>query len=269
MRMSILGWAAPLLVVWAGFVNAQERGAPGDEIRPPAAAAETRPGAGAAQASRSDQEIAAIKLAMCRNEVELAKLAAQKAQSDEVRQFAAKMVKEHTAGCAKLERWAGTAGTAAAARDPRAAADPFGTTPQRPATPDAADRAAAPPAVRPGAGAPGTAPGTRPGAGVAGPRGSGQELNWVAIHQEIAQQCLASAKQELAKKEGAEFDKCYLGMAIASHQHAVDADHVFMNHGSPAFRGEVEECLQTATSHLNEAKEIMKGLADQPATQSN
>jgi predicted outer membrane protein len=267
MRMSILGWVAPLVVL-TGFVSAQERRAPGDEVRPPAAAREARPGAGAAEASQSDQEIAAVKLAMCRNEVELAKLASQKAQSDEVREFAAKMVKEHTEGCANLEKWAGAAGNPAGARDPRATDRPFDSAAPRSATPGATDRAAQP-AVRPGAAAPATAAGVRPGADLAGPRGSDQGLNWVSLHQEIAQQCLASAKEELAKKEGAEFDKCYIGMAIASHQHAVDADHVFMNHGSPAFRGEVEECLRTATSHLNEAKDIMKKLADKPATPQN
>ncbi len=271
MRMSILGMAVPF-VVMAGLVSAQERRAPEDATRAPAAA-ESRPAAGTAQSSQSDQEIAAVKLAMCRNEVELAKLASQKAQSDEVKQFAAKMVKEHTAACAKLEKWAGAAGNSAVGRNPRATAGEFGSAATRPATPDAADRAAQP-AVRPGAAAPAaTAPGTpagvRPGADLTRQRGSAQGVDWVSIHQEIAQQCLASAKQELEKKEGAEFDKCYIGMAIASHQHAVDADHVFMNHSSQAFQGEVEECLKTATSHLNEAKDIMKNLAGKNDQESN
>jgi predicted outer membrane protein len=271
MRMSILGMAVPF-VVMAGLVSAQERRAPEDATRAPAAA-ESRPAAGTARASQSDQEIAAVKLAMCRNEVELAKLASQKAQSDEVKQFAAKMVKEHTEGCAKLEKWAGSAGNAAVGRNPRATAGEFGNAATRPATPDAADRAAQPP-VRPGAAAPGTpAPGSpggaRPGADVARQPTASHGLDWVSIHQEMAQQCLASAKQELEKKDGAEFDKCYIGMAIASHQHAVDADHVFMNHSSQAFQGEVEECLKTATSHLNEAKDIMKNLADKKDQGSN
>lgn len=260
MRMSILGMAIPF-VVMAGLVSAQERRAPEDATRAPAAA-QARPAAGNAQASQADQEIAAVKLAMCRNEVELAKLASQKAQSDEVKQFAAKMVKEHSEGCAKLEKWAGSAGNAGVGRNPRATTGEIGNA-TRPATPDAADRAAQP-AVRPGAPgatAPGTPAGVRPGADLARQRGAGQDLDWVSIHQEIAQQCLASAKQELEKKEGAEFDKCYIGFVLASHQHAVDADHVFMNHTSPAFQGEVEECLKTTTSHLNEAKDIMKNLA--------
>jgi predicted outer membrane protein len=257
MRMSILGMAVPF-VVTAGLVGAQERRAPEDATRAPAAA-ESRPAAGSARASQSDQEIAAVKLAMCRNEVELAKLASQKAQSDEVKQFAAKMVKEHTEGCAKLEKWAGSAGNAAVGRNPRATAGEFGNAATRPATPDAADRADQPP-VRPGA--PGSPAGARSGADLARQPAASHGLDWVSIHQELAQQCLASAKQELEKKDGAEFDKCYIGMAIASHQHAVDADHVFMNHSSQAFQGEVEECLKTATSHLNEAKDIMKNLAD-------
>ena len=176
----------------------------------------------AAQISRADQEIAAVKLAFCRSGMEIAKLAAQKAESDEVKQFAAKMLKEHTEGCANLEKWAGNLAPA-----------------QGRTLPAPVDRAEAD----------GRQPVARPAPGAA--------LNWVMIQQQLAEQCLASAKQELAKKEGADFDKCFMFMAIGGHQQAVDADHVFKNHASPQFQGEVEECLKTASMHLAEAKEIM------------
>lgn len=76
----------------------------------------------------------------------------------------------------------------------------------------------------------------------------------------MADQCLATAKKEFAQKEAEDFDKCFIGMAIGGHQHAIDADHVFMNHASPQFRGELEDCLKMSTTHLNEAKEIMQKL---------
>ena len=172
-------------------------------------------------------------------ELELAKLASQKAESDEVKQFAAKMVKEHTEGCANLEKWAGNLAAAGGGR----------------ALPPPSERREAD--ERPAAGAPGApgAPGGRTFADAAR-GGQGGALNWVVIHQQLADQCLASAKQELAKKEGAEFDKCFMGLAIGGHQHAVDADHVFANHVSQQFRGEIDDCLKMASAHLTEAKEI-------------
>lgn len=219
--------------------------APGlrDPALPPAGREAPRAGAGA-QVSRGDQEIAAVKLAFCRNELELAKLASQKAESDEVKQFAAKMVKEHTEGCANLEKWAGNLAAAGGRAD-------------RPAPGERREAD-----ERPAAGAPG-APGAGGSRFADAPARSGQggALNWVVIHQQLADQCLASAKQELAKKEGAEFDKCFIGMAIGGHQHAVDADKVFANHVTPQFRGELDECLKMASAHLMEAKEIMAKLS--------
>jgi putative membrane protein len=224
-----------------------------DPTRPGADA--TRPGAGA-QTTKGDQEIAALKLACNRNEIELAKLAQQKATSPEVKQFAEKMVEEHTAAAEKLEKWAGALASARGGADDRSDA---------PGRPGAAARPGegADVDVRVAPGAPG-APGARPGADVTirggAPGGAAGGLNWVSVQQEIAAQCLASAKKEFSQKEGEEFDKCFMAMAIGSHQHAVDADHVFMKHASPQFRTEIEEGLQMATNHLNQAKDIMQKL---------
>jgi len=281
------GWmVAASLAIVAAVAIGQERRDPTAPAREPAAGqrdpaaagaqrdpaagvrATARPGA-AGQHSRGDQEIAAKLLAMCHNEVELAKLAQQKATSEDVRMFAEKMIKEHTAACEKLEQ---VAGPLAAAHGERAApgerrdpaARPGAEIEVRPAAPGAPPAGAAAAGAQPATPA---APGSRPGVdvtvrpGAAG--GAAGGLNWVSIHKEIADQCLASAKQEFAKKEGPEFDKCYIGGAIASHQHAIDADHVFMKHASPQFRGDIEEGLKMATTHLNLAKDIMKKLDGQ------
>jgi predicted outer membrane protein len=204
---------------------------------PPAGREVARPAAGA-QFTRGDQEIAAVKLAFCRNALELAKLGSQKAESDEVKQFAAKMVKEHSEECAKLEKLAGPLAAPQGDRD-------------RPA-PGSDVEVRLP-------GAPG-APATRPGADVTIRAGQSGPLNWVAINQEMAEQCASTTKQELGKKEGAEFDKCFIGMTLGSHQQHVIADQVFKTHVSPQLRGEIEDCLKTATAHLSEAKEIMAKL---------
>lgn len=226
---------------------------PGADATRPGADA-TRPAAGA-QTTKADQEIAAVKLAKNRNEIELAKLAQQKATSPEVKQFAEKMVDEHTAAAEKLEKWAGALASTRGGAEDRAAP---GGRPGAAAARPGAEGADVDVRVAPGA------PGARPGADVTirggAPGGAAGSLNWVSVHQEIADQCLASAKKEFSQKEGEEFDKCFIAMAIGGHQHAVDADHVFMKHASPQFRTEIEEGLQMATNHLNQAKDIMQKL---------
>jgi len=232
MRMS---WGLIVSALLASVVVAQERTEPAREGRQAAQPA--------GQSSRADQEIAAVKLAFGRNEVELAKLAAQKAQSDDVKQFAAQMVKEHSAGIARLEKVAGSLANA-----PRG----FGDSRQPPIRPDAGAE------VR-------VQPGAVPAVDVTVNRGGASgPLNWVAIQQQMAEQCLSASKEELSKKTGTEFDKCFMGMAIGGHHQTVVADKVFLQYASPQFRGDLEECLQKSTTHLNEAKQIMEKLAGSP-----
>jgi uncharacterized protein (DUF305 family) len=66
-------------------------------------AAPAQPG----QASSSDQQIAACVYGACRNEIEIAKFAESKAKTDEVREFAQRMVRDHTPGCQAMQRLAG------------------------------------------------------------------------------------------------------------------------------------------------------------------
>ena len=293
----VLGCLAAGMMVAAGAMSlAQETRDPvrrpaadraaGTEREPAAGARTARPG----QSSPADQQIAACKLGGCHNELELAKLAKEKATSPEVKAFAERMIREHTPACEKLAQ---VAGPLAADHGHDAAAEPGrpATRPARPglegAVPDApregaaprdgaaprepreagAPREAAPP--RAGAAAdeqievrvqPGR-PGARPAADVnirAG--GADGGLDWVSIHNEVAQQCLASAKKELGSKEGAEFDKCYMGMAVASHQKAIDMDQVFMKHASQQFKSDIQEGMKMASAHLEQAKSICKKL---------
>jgi predicted outer membrane protein len=61
----------------------------------------------AGQAASGDQQIAACVYGHCRNEIEIAKLAQTKSQNEEVREFAEKMISEHTPGCQEMQRLAG------------------------------------------------------------------------------------------------------------------------------------------------------------------
>jgi putative membrane protein len=171
-------------------------------------AAPAQPG----QASSSDQQIAACVYGACRNEIEIAKFAESKAKTDEVREFAQRMVRDHTPGCQAMQRLAG-----------QLAAD----TPTQPR--------------------------------------AGGNLDWNNIHKQIAQQCLASTKEELSARPGINFDKCFMGQQIGEHLKVVDALKVLRNYASPELRQTLDKELQLAQTHLQQAKQIEEQLQDRPS----
>jgi predicted outer membrane protein len=77
----------------------------------------------------ADQQIAALLYNCCKKDIELSKFAQDRLQNEEVRQFAEKMITEHTAACEKLAKFAGPA----AGGDPRLEAVPGEPRPARPA----------------------------------------------------------------------------------------------------------------------------------------
>src|SRR5687768_3128958 len=71
-------------------------------------AASTRTDGHAANASGSaDQQVAALIHGSAHNEIELAKFALSKLQDPQARQFAERMIREHTPGCEAMKSIAG------------------------------------------------------------------------------------------------------------------------------------------------------------------
>jgi predicted outer membrane protein len=267
----IYGLSAVAAIAWVSLALAQVR----DPVRP---AAPARPAeAATAQAWTADQQIAATLYYGCRNEVELSKFALTKLQSNELRDFAERMITEHTEACDKLAKIAGNAvavdarlGTVpgAASREERIERREERREERR----DDALPEAAPPATtpRPAADPPRSLeieaggarvkvqPGARPRADIEIRGGAAGGLNWVTIHKQMADQCLATAKQEFATKERAEFDRCYLGGQIMGHLKALDEIKVLRNYASPEFRAELDTCSQGCAEHLKEAKALAK-----------
>jgi predicted outer membrane protein len=188
-----------------------------------------------------------------RNEIELAKLAQQKALNERLRQFAAKIMKDHEQAETKLEKFIGDDGRRLRERVGARGAD---------RDLDSRDRSSSPR----NASGPDQNETQRPGEQPS--RRENRSVSWAAIHQQLADQCLATAKRELGALEGAEFDKAYMSMLIVAHQRMIDMDKVFMNYVSTDSREAMEECMKTATDHLREAKEIMEAIKDQPSTQT-
>jgi len=167
---------------------------------------------GQGRESLSDQEIANCVHGEASNEIEIAKLAQQKAQSEEVRQFAEQMVKEHTPGAQEMQRLAGNLASH--------------TQPQR----------------------------TSDGG-----------LDWIAVKNQIGQQCLNTVKQELSQKSGAEFDQCFMGQQIGAHLKVVDELKVLRNYPSQELQQKLDKELQTAQHHLQMAKQIEQKLKGSPS----
>jgi predicted outer membrane protein len=102
-------------------------------------------------------------------------------------------------------------------------------------------------------------------------RRDGDEADFVAIKQEIAQECVRTAQEELAAKPANEVDRCYMAAQVFSHQHMLVGLKVLERHASPAMKETLAQAAQTTEQHLNHAKEILKSLdgqhhAETPAT---
>ncbi len=204
------------------------------------------------RSASGDEQIAAILYACDRNQVELAEFAKDRLKSEPAREFAEMMVKEHKKSMEKLQKLAGTSATETSgrsSRDPNSVREDGATAPGRTESPDGAKTR--------------TDKTARVATDAANAAGGGRDamvgqLNWVQIHQQIADQCLASTKAELERHEGEDFDKAYIGQQLGAHMAMVDHLKVFKTHASEKLTGQLDACLEGATSHLDHARKIME-----------
>ncbi len=173
------------------------------------------------------------------NAVALARIAQQRAQSPEVKQFAQRMIDDHNQILQKLHQCRPTNGNGSR----------LGT---------------------------GTGPGTGTGTGVGrDPKGeypgtretmprdasgvlSSGPLDHEKLVRDLGRKCLESHTRLLQEKQGAEFDRCFMGMQVGAHIKAVDTLEVFQSYASPALRPTLEEGLRTVQMHLQDAKDLAK-----------
>ncbi len=171
-----------------------------------------------------DGYLAAWLLVYNNNEIELAKLAQQRAQSPEVKEFAAKMFDEHGQVGQKLRPYAALIGPE---------------------------------------GRPAEAGANEPGRPEPAPSGRTPLQNYLAntaMIQELANLRLESARKELEKKQGAEFDRCFIHMMVAAHMEMHDTMTVFERHSSATLKNLINDGRKTVATHLDLAKELSKRL---------
>ncbi|MBA4105218.1 MAG: hypothetical protein C0485_05625 [Pirellula sp.] len=90
----------------------------------------------------------------------------------------------------------------------------------------------------------------------------------IALAKAIKQQCLQLTQKEMSGKQGAEFDKCYIGQQIGAHVGMLAQLRGSKDFANPQLQAVIAEGEQMATKHLEEAKKIMaelEGAKSQPA----
>jgi predicted outer membrane protein len=264
----VYGWSLAVVICMVAVASAQVR--PRPAAVPPATGPAAAPAAHAV--GTADQQIAACLYFGAHNEVELAKFAENKAKSDDVKDFAAEMIKDHSRQADKLARLAGNlvnAGTARAGggveikREVRKVPAEEGREEAREDRKEGREKARETgDREQRREGREEAREDRRDERTVTTTITRGQGFSWVAIHHEMGEQCLESAKKELGNKEGHEFDQCYIGMQIGAHMHMLDALKVFKNHTTGELQQDIEESIDTTQAHLKEAKKIMEELKD-------
>jgi predicted outer membrane protein len=160
------------------------------------------------------------------NQIELSRLAQERATDLDVKRFAAKMVEDHQALLQKLA--------------------PFGVRPTRSVAADSAT--------------PGKGVGPSDRAGSAEGSSSGAQIDHIALFEELGEQCLRTARNELESKQGAEFDACYVGMMVGAHAANNDMLTVFQRHASVELKAVLADVQTKVASHSSVAKELAQRL---------
>lgn len=203
----------------------------------------------------SDQAMAASVAIDNQAEIAISKMAGEKLQNEEVKQFASMMVEQHQAYLKKLQKYA-----------PDAAGEELqeGSTPTPENQGQAASSRTSRQKVDQAKATRDDAPGVRPASGTQADRTAGQTdaqggsgADFVQIQKEIAQECLRSAKAEFQEKQGVEADQCFLGHQIAIHGAMKAKLTVLQRHASGELSQVFAEGAETAEKHKKEAEKLM------------
>ncbi len=219
-------------------------------------------------------------------EIALARIAQERATDPEVKQFARKMIQDHTAFSQKLQTARGTAGRrqsgdqsaveSRSALGGEANRDQSNRDQSNREQPNAGQaNGAQTNGDQPGVGSPGVdinAAGaqvrvrrgdtlnTTGAVGQDGRSQAGGARQFVQMQKEVAAQCLQSMTRELSQKEGAQFDRCYMNSQVVAHMMMADELTVYSKHVSDNLQSTLQEGLQTTRQHLATAKQIAERL---------
>ena len=177
--------------------------------------------------SESDSVLTTWLLVDNENEIAIARIGVQRATNPDVKQFAQRMIDDHGTFVQKLNQ-VSTSGARVGQTD-RTGQEPTRNDPSRTGQP----------------------------ADASGIRALGS-FDHERLVRELGQKCLESTTKMLQEKQGAEFDRCFMGMQIGMHTKAADTLEVFRNHASSTLKPTLDEGLKTVQTHLQHAKELVK-----------
>lgn len=167
--------------------------------------------------NNADRKIAVL-LANCNKaEFKLAKYALNRAESSEVRSFADSLLQDHDLTINQLRRFAPEIGSA----------DSTGN-----------------------------------GRGYEGEQrrsGEGRMMRaWddMTVAQQISDRLVRKARDELSEKEGWEFDHTFVGQQLVAHQQDIAKMEVYRQYASPELRQVIDEAIQIAEGHEQEARDL-------------
>jgi predicted outer membrane protein len=98
--------------------------------------------------------------------------------------------------------------------------------------------------------------------------GNSSGVDFLQLHQEMADQCLTDSKAWLNKKEGIEIDKCFVAMQISKHAGMQTSLTVLQRHATGELQSMIKESLTTNAKHLEAAINLMEKLAASDSTKS-
>lgn len=86
----------------------------------------------------------------------------------------------------------------------------------------------------------------------------------VALHEQITEACTQSLIQALQSKNGAEFDKAYMGQQVLAHMETLDTLKVISQQASsPQLKQTLQQAQQSTQQHLQKAKDVMKQIENE------
>lgn len=236
------------------------------------------------QRQSSDKAIATCLALGNHEEIALAKLAQEKADSKEVKEFAKMMIEEHQSFLDKLKSIAPEAAQPGFLTqyqsgnrghgDGQSNAVP-GATSQGNSSQDNREKA------RSDANPSNTANASNSNSvnqtNAAGQAGANQRntsvnsehgLDLVEVQHELASQCLKDTKEMLSEKSGSDFDKAYIGLQIVKHGEMLSKLTVFKKHVDGELESVIGSASETVRKHLKEAKHVM-GELDKSSSKSS
>jgi hypothetical protein len=114
-----------------------------------------------------------------------------------------------------------------------------------------------------GAGSSTTAGGSTSGSqrnSASGGQSGGQDQQMAQFAQEVKQECLNLTQAELGRKQGAEFDKAYIGQQLVAHTNMLAELRAAQRHASGQLQPIIQQGTQMTEHHLAQARQIMEQL---------